>query len=94
MKEISYGVRELQARLGDALRAVRRGDRVVITSHGKPVARIEAADLDEPETSPIRRKLARLAAEGRVRLGRPGLIPPFTPLPLDGLADQVLRDRR
>jgi len=95
MKEISYGVRELQAHLGDALRATQRGDRVSITSHRKVVAYLVRADGKIPKESAVERKLRRLAAEGKIRLGKPGPIPPYTlPPGITGLTDQLLADRR
>src|SRR6185295_18321728 len=63
MKEISFGVRELQAHLGQALRAVQRGDRVVITSHGRPVAVMGKAEPRLKGKTPVERKLLRMAAE-------------------------------
>ena len=94
MKEISYGVRELQANLGQALRAVARGDRVVITSHGRPVATIEKAGRSTKVLPPLERKLLRLAAEGRILLGKRGPIPDYVAPRISGLAEQLLADRR
>lgn len=94
MKEISYGVRELQANLGQALRAVQRGDRVVITSHGRPVATLAKADPSAKTLPPLERKLLRLAAEGRLILGKRGSIPDYAAPRIAGLAKQVLADRR
>jgi prevent-host-death family protein len=49
MAEMSVGVRELKARLSEYLRAVKDGQTVVITEHGKEVARLSpvAQSLDE-----------------------------------------------
>lgn len=95
MKQVSYGVRELQAHIGDALRAVQRGDRVLITSRRKVVAILSKSDEKLPGESAVQRKLRRLAAEGKIRLGKPGPIPPYTlPKGVRGLTDQVLADRR
>jgi len=94
MKEISFGVRELQAHLGQALRAVQRGDRVVITSHGRPVAVMGKAEPRLQGKTPVERKLLRMAAEGRIILGGGGRIKRFKAPRLSGLAAQVLADRR
>lgn len=94
MKEISYGVRELQANLGQALRAVRRGDRIVVTSHGRPVATIAKADPSVRALPSLERKLLRLAAEGKLILGKRGPIPDYAAPRIGGLAKQVLADRR
>ncbi len=94
MKHLSYGVREFQARIGEALRAAQRGDRVLITSHGRAVAVLAKADAALPGESGEDRKRRRLAAEGKLRLGRRGRIPPYTPPRIGGLSDQLQADRR
>lgn len=94
MKEVSYGVRELQAHLGQALRAVQRGDRVIITSHGRPVAKIDPVTAETKTLPALERKLLRLAAQGRLVLGKRGSIPDYVAPRVGGLAEQVLSDRR
>ena len=94
MKTISFGVRELQSHIGDALRAVKTGDRVVITSRGTPVAVLSKAGEKIPQQSRYERKRLQLAAEGKLILGRGGAIRPFRAPDLGGLSEQVLRDRR
>jgi len=94
MKQVTYGVRELQSHLGDALRAVRRGERVLITSHRRVVAVLLREDDELPGEDPVERKLRRMAAEGKIRLGKRGRIPPFKAFALGGVSDQVLADRR
>lgn len=95
MKQVTYGMRELQANLGEAIRAAQRGDHVLVTSRGKIVASITGAHGKAPGESAVSRKLRRLAAEGKVRLGKPGPVPPYTlPPGIKGLTDQLLKDRR
>ena len=94
MKEVSYGVRELQAHLGQALRAVERGERVLVTSHGRPIASISKADPSAKTLPPLERKLRRLAAEGKLILGSRAPIRDYTPPRIRGLAAQILADRR
>lgn len=94
MREISYGVRDLQAHLGQALRAVERGDRIVITSRGKPVATIAKADAGMKALPALERKILRLAAEGKLVLGKRGRIPDYAAPRIAGLARQALADRR
>jgi prevent-host-death family protein len=77
MKDISYGVRELQARIGEALRAAERGDRVIITSRGRPVAILASADTRLKGESAAERKLRRMASLGLIRPGTRGAIPAF-----------------
>jgi prevent-host-death family protein len=94
MKYVTYGVRELQANLGDALRAARRGERVIITSRNKAVALLTRIDAELPDEPAIERKLRRMAAQGRIRIGDPSPIPLFKPMAIGGLARQLLADRR
>ena len=94
VEDVTYGVRELQANLGDALRAVENGTRVIVTRRGRPIAVMSQVDAPIPDESPVRRKLRRMAAEGKVRLGKPGPIRLGPPLPGTGLTAQVLADRR
>jgi prevent-host-death family protein len=56
---MNVGIRELKAHLSSYLARARAGETVVITDHGKPVARIEPIRADLPE--PLR----RLVEEGR-----------------------------
>ena len=44
---MQVGVRELKLRLGHYLARVRQGEEIVVTSHGKPVARLEPARPSE-----------------------------------------------
>lgn len=94
MRDVSYGVRELQAKLGDALRLVKAGNRVIVTSHGKPVAVLMRTDMKEIPDSAVDRKLRRMAAQGKIRLGRGGPIRPFRPWNIGGVVEQLLKDRR
>lgn len=93
MEELTFGVRELQAKIGAALAAVKRGDRVLITSNGRPVARLIPANGKVPGESALERKLNRMAAEGKLIRGRPGRIPPFRPFLIGGLSEQLRADR-
>ena len=94
MKRVTYGVRKFQANIGSALRAAGRGHHVLITSHGKAVAVLARVDARLPDESPEERKLRRLAAEGRIRLGDRGSIRPFKAARVGGLAARVSEDRR
>lgn len=62
------GVRELKNRLSAYLRRVARGERVVVTMHGKPVAEIWPAGRSRGPD--IDADLLRLEAEGRITLSR------------------------
>jgi prevent-host-death family protein len=49
MKERSVGIRELKSRLSECVRDVKSGATIVVTEHGRRVARLvpEAQSLDE-----------------------------------------------
>ena len=94
MKQITYGVRELQAHIGDALRAVERGERVLITSRHRVVAVLSKGNGKIGKETTVERKLRRLASEGKVRLGKPGRIKPFKGFPIHGVTDLFLAERR
>jgi prevent-host-death family protein len=83
------GVRDLKASLSAYLRRVAEGESVVVTDHGRPVARLVPPDVPE--------RLSQLIREGRLnwtgrrlapRRSRPKLRSGRTTL-----ADILLRDR-
>jgi len=57
---LRVGIRELKARLSAIVREVKRGATVMITEHGRPVARLVPAGLSLDE------RLAALRASGTV----------------------------
>jgi len=81
------GVRELRDRLSHYLSAVRAGQEVTVTDHGKAVARL--VPLDEP------RALDRLIVEGLVT---PAPVPkqPRAPLPVTarGTVSDLVAEQR
>jgi len=93
METVTYGVRELQAHLGDVLRAVEAGKRVYVASRKKIVAMITRPEAVLPDESTVERKLRRLAAQGKARLGKPTRIRPYKVPQVEGLSRQVLADR-
>jgi prevent-host-death family protein len=60
MAERRIGIRELKATLSECVREVRGGGTIVVTEHGRPVARMiaDASSVDE--------RLASLATAGRI----------------------------
>ncbi|MGI9021334.1 MAG: type II toxin-antitoxin system Phd/YefM family antitoxin [Solirubrobacterales bacterium] len=60
---MEVGVREFKARLSEHLRRVAAGERITITSRGRPVAEVLPAGA---RRDPAQEHLARLIAEGRV----------------------------
>jgi prevent-host-death family protein len=60
------GVRELKDKLSHYLRAVRQGQIVEVTVHGKPVARLVPAQprAEAPESEIVEQRIWALVAEG------------------------------
>jgi prevent-host-death family protein len=88
----AVGVRELKTRLGSYLREVRRGQTIVVTDRGEPVA----------ELRPITRaksgdgaELDRLVILGRLTRASNAPLPPFRPIKRKGrpLSDAIVEDR-
>lgn len=66
----AVGVRELKNRLSEYLRAVREGQRVLVTDRGRVVAELRAADATSLEQD-LHPGLAQLARRGVVSVGAP-----------------------
>jgi prevent-host-death family protein len=64
---VNVSVRELKDRLSEFLRRVQKGERVVITDHGRTVAEIVALD---PERLSPRERLELMAGAAEVTLPR------------------------
>jgi antitoxin (DNA-binding transcriptional repressor) of toxin-antitoxin stability system len=90
----TVGSRELKNRLGRYLGMVGKGETIIVTDRGKPVARLP---LPEPETDSSNRVdnlLKRLEAEGHLHRGtRP--FRRFKPVPTRGkpASKMILEDR-
>jgi prevent-host-death family protein len=76
MRDRRIGIRELKSKLSECVREVKRGGTVVVTEHGRPVARLV------PERESLDDRLEALKRAGTVlwsgrRLGRatPGVRP-------------------
>lgn len=70
MAERRIGIRELKSKLSECVRDVKHGDTIVVTEHGRPVARLV------PEVTSLRERLDALVHAGGVlwsgrRLGAP-----------------------
>jgi prevent-host-death family protein len=63
----TVGIKELKNRLTEYLRRTKKGEEVVVTERGKPVALLRAIDAGEKPAS-LEARLARLAAQGLVTL--------------------------
>jgi prevent-host-death family protein len=62
------GSREFKNRLGQYLAAVRKGQSLLITDRGRPVAKLIPADPEETPADPLRARLLELEAQGLIRL--------------------------
>ena len=60
MAERRIGIRELKSKLSECVREVKSGGTIVVTEHGRPVARIIA------DASSLRERLEVLAIAGRI----------------------------
>lgn len=87
---VSVGIRELKNGLSRYLKRVRKGETIVITDRGEPIARIIPAGIPE--------HIARLIAEGRVSWSGKKFVPPANPVkPKPGsrlTSDIISEDRR
>ncbi len=90
----TVGSRELKNRLGRYLKLVGKGETLIVTDRGKPVARIVPTDSNEGESRSVDEVLKQMEAEGHLRLGtRP--FKRFKPIRLKGkpLSKIILEDR-
>jgi prevent-host-death family protein len=65
----TVGSRELKNRLGRYLGLVGKGETIVVTDRGKPVARILPPEPEQEKDKSISEILKQLEAEGDLRLG-------------------------
>ena len=90
----TVGSRELKNRLGRYLKLVGKGETLIVTDRGKPVARIGPTDSNGGEDRSVDEVLKQMEAEGHLRLGtRP--FKRFKPVRLKGkpLSKIILEDR-
>lgn len=65
---MNVGVFEAKARLSELLQEVKSGKEVVITSHGRPVARLVPAEVDEkPDRAKAVRRIRALSKQLNIR---------------------------
>lgn len=82
----NVGVRDLRDNLSRHLKAVKGGQEVTVTDHGRPVARLV------PYGEPTR--LDQLIAEGRVTPARKPKRPAPEPLPAEGMVSDLIDEQR
>jgi prevent-host-death family protein len=90
----TVGSRELKNRLGRYLGLVRKGESILVTDRGKPVAHIVPPSPAHGDTDGSDEILKRLEAEGHLRLGtRP--FKRFKPVRIKGKpASKIILDDR
>ncbi len=81
------GIAQLKAKLSEHIAMVERGEEVVITVRGRPVARIIRIEPAETEEEA---RLHRLAAKGLIRLGRKHSPRRPLPEPIEGIPEGAL----
>lgn len=76
MGERRIGIRDLKSKLSECVREVKRGGTIVVTEHGRPVARLVPEGESIGERLEILKKAGTMLWSGR-RLGRaaPGVRP-------------------
>jgi prevent-host-death family protein len=90
----TVGSRELKNRLGRYLGLVGKGETIIVTDRGKPVARLVPPEPEPGTTYSVEDVLKRLEAEGHLRLGtRP--FKRFKPIRTRGkLASRIILEDR
>ncbi|MBI2524731.1 MAG: hypothetical protein A2X52_16035 [Candidatus Rokubacteria bacterium GWC2_70_16] len=91
----SVGVRELKNRLAEYLRRTKRGEEVIVTERGKPIALLQPILSAETPVS-LEARLAKLAARGVVTLPTRKLLRRVRLVRVRGkpLSRTILEDRR
>jgi len=90
------GIKELKNRLTYYLRLTRKGDRIIVTDRGTPVALIRGIDGVEPDAS-MEERLAAFADKGMVRLpAKPMKLGSFRPISIKGkpVSAIIIEERR
>jgi prevent-host-death family protein len=90
------GIKELKNKLTYYLGITKKGDRVIVTERGVPIAVLHNLDSIEEHLS-IEEKLASLAKQGKIRLPLKKDRPiPFKPIKVKGkpLSETILEERR
>ena len=90
------GIKELKNRLTYYLGLTKRGDSIVVTDRGMPVAVLHNLDTVE-ENAGIEERLASLAKQGKIRLPLKNAgLKPFKPLKIKGkpISETIIEERR
>jgi prevent-host-death family protein len=89
------GSREFKNRLGQYLAAVRKGQSLLITDRGRPVAKLTPPDPEEAPADALRTRLLELEAQGLIRLPKRPMRS-FKAIPSRGksASEMIIEDRQ
>jgi prevent-host-death family protein len=89
------GSREFKNRLGRYLLAVRKGQTLLVTDRGRPVAKVSPPDQNGDNELTFAEVLKKLEAEGKIRLPKRPL-GKFRAIPTRGkpASQMIIEDRR
>jgi len=90
------GVKELKNKLTYYLRLTKKGDRVLVTDRGSPIAVLHSLDEVE-DTAGVEEKLASLAKKGKLRFPtKTHKLPAFQAISTTGksASKMIIEDRR
>ncbi len=89
------GIRELKNKLTYYLKLTRKGDRVIVTDRGAPIAVLHGIDAVDPAAS-VEERLAAFAGKGMIKFpGKPDRLTPFRPFHIKGkLASAIIIEER
>lgn len=89
---MQVSVRDLKNRLSEHLRRVQRGERIVVTDRGRPIAEISAIEDEELSAE---ERLQRLAERGEVTLPDSARFDDVRPIAVRGrpVSETLLEDR-
>lgn len=89
------GSREFKNRMGRYMNVIRKGQSLLVTDRGKPLAKICPPDQDANSEPTLMDVLRKLEGEGKIRLAK-GRIGKFRAIPSRGkpASKMILEDRR
>lgn len=91
---IQVGIKELKNGLSRYLALVKAGDELIVTEHGKPIARITQESTGKQS---VRKQLIQLAQEGLITMPSQSIEKTsFIPIKIEGkpVSEMVIEDRR
>lgn len=90
------GIKQLKNKLTYYLKLTRKGDRIIVTDRGAPVAVLHGIDGVDMDAS-VEERLAAFAGKGMVKLPiKPGKLARFRPIGIKGkpASTIIMEDRR